>query len=390
MKTQKSVYLLALAVLAGTSVTAAPFLAINDNSEVFLTGGVGVRSDSNIFLSHSAPTGQSKSDTIFNFDVGAELKYGTQSALNGVLSVNDTFNRYSDHSKLNNNLADAHFSSNYDDQKLKFGFTVNYAELNDNQFEPSSTLLVRDYLVRRNVFDTGLNGEVSVSEKTSFGLGGSFAHTDYRRAGYADSDVLTMPLNYYLQVTPKVDLSLGYRYRNTSVSIGQDSRDDYYNVGTRGQFTPKLSGTLSVGLNRRNVGGTTQDQLGVDSDLSYAYTPKTTVNFGVSNDFGTSGQGVQQKNLDFNGSIQTIISDQWTLRASGSFRNIQYANTALPPSDNSRTDHYYEGQLGAIYTVNAYVRITAAYSHRENHNNKNVLPAEFTGDVFSLAANFRY
>jgi hypothetical protein len=371
MKTLNITRFLALTVLAGTAAQAAPFLAISDNAEVFLLGTLGVRSDSNIYLSSKAT-----SDTITNLDVGAELKFGTRSTANGFFSVVDSFTNYSSHSRLNSNLGSARLVTNYDDGKLKLGFNASFIETKDNQTDTVNG----DFLVGRSTLSVGGNAELAVSEKTKVGGGFDYVHTDYRKSGYADSDIVTVPFNYYMEITPKVDLSVGYRYRNTAVSIGSDSRDDYFNVGSRGQFTPKLSGQFTVGLNRRTLAiGGTQSQLGATSNFSYAYSPKTSMNFGVTNDFGTTGQGQQNKSLTYNASVQSNVSEEWSVNLGISHRTIEYA---------TKTDHYVEGQVGTTYTVNANIRITASYAHRNNASP--LATGEFTGDVFSLAANFRY
>ena len=54
----------------------------------------------------------------------------------------------------------------------------------------------------------------------------------------------------------------------------------------------------------------------------------------------------------------------------------------------TRTDDYVEGTLGVGYIVNAYVKLNAAYVYRSNSSK---LPGgDFTNNVFSVAASFRY
>ncbi len=363
---------LAVTALFTTALHAAPFLAISENAEVFLTGTAGIRSDSNVYMSNTAT-----SDTIANLDVGAELKFGARTAANGLFSVVDSFSNFTSHSGLNSQLATVRFVTNYDDGKLKLGFNSSYVESNTNQTDTIN----HDFLSRNNTLSVGGNAELGVTEKSSVGGGADYVRTTYRRAGYSNSDVITVPFNYYYEATPKVDLSLGYRVRSTTVSLGQDSHDYFYNVGARGQFTPKLNGQFNIGLNQRSIpnGGGSENQLGVTSNFNYAYSPKTSANFGVNNDFGTTGQGQQQKSLTFTAGVQTNVSEEWSVNLNVSHRTITYP---------TRTDHYIEGQIGATYTVNIHVGISAAYIHRNNASP--LTGAAFTGDVFSLTANFRY
>lgn len=371
MNKHHTLSLIACVAITAVAAHAAPFLAISENSEVFLIGTVGVRSDSNIFL-----TPKATSDTIYNFDVGAELKFGSRSTANGVFGASNSFSSFSSHSGLNSSLANVRFVTNFDDGKLKLGFKTSYIETDDNQADNVNG----DFRNRRDILSAGTNVEVAATQKTSYGVGLDYNRTNYRRVGYADSNTAEIPINYYYEITPKVDLSLGYRYRDTKVSIGSDSSDSFYNVGARGQFTPKLNGQFNIGLNRRTLtGGSSESQLGVTSNFTYAYSEKTSMLFGVTNDFGTTGQGQQQKNLTLNASVQTNLSEQWNVSLGGSYRTLDYS---------ARTDHYLDAQAGATYTYSSNIRITAAYSHR--NNSSALAGAVFTGEVFSLQANFRY
>ena len=371
--------ILAAAVLTSVaSLQAAPFLAIGDGAELFVTGVVGIRADDNIFQSTDAglPAGaksQVVSDTIFEITPGLDLTFGKNSLLKGSFAITDSFTNYADTSGINTNLFGADFRTSFDDSKLKLDASAGYHELNQNSAD------IRG-LTRRDVTNIGGKGEVSISEKTSVGVGLTFERTNYKRASYTDQDMLTVPLNAYYKISPKVDLSLGYRYRDTQVQKGSDSKDNYFNVGARGEFTPKLSGKFSVGYNKRSLtAGKDEDQFGFDADLAYELTPKTNLTFGASNDFATSAAGQQQENFSINGRISTKISEVWSGSAGLSYRASDYS---------TRTDDYVEGNLGLTYVINSYVGITGTYTYRSNSSP--LAGSEFTNNVFSIAANIRY
>ncbi len=352
----------------GSAASAAPFLAIGDGAELFVTGSLGVRADDNIYL-----TSNGISDTIFDINPGVELTFGKDAALKGSLSLVDAFANYSDNSNLNTNLFSGNFNAAYDDAKLKLKFNLGYNELNQNAPD------IRG-LTRRDQFATGANAEVEISQITSIGTGVSFSHTNYKRKNYADTDELTVPLNFYYKWTPKIDLSVGYRYRDYQTTIGQDSTDHYFNVGARGEFTPLLTGQISVGFNERKISGGGSESLpGLEASLTYALTPKTNITFGGSNDYGTAPQGAQQKNFSLNAGASTDINSEWKANVGLSYRAIDYY---------TRTDDYIEGTIGATYIVNTYAKINASYTYR---NNSSALSgSEFTNNVFSITASLRY
>jgi len=366
----KLISLVLTSVALSVVAKAAPFLAIGDGAELFATGSVGIRADDNIFLSPNAT-----SDVIFDITPGAQLTFGKDAQLKGALTLVDDFSNYSSNSKLNTDLFSGDFAADYSDGKLKLDFSTGFHELNQNTADIHG-------LTRRDVSSATAKGETEVSQITSVSAGLLYTHTHYKRTGYGDSDDYTVPLNFYYKWTPKVDLSAGYQYRYYQIprALGLDSTDNYFNVGARGEFTPKLNGQFTVGLTQRQFSHAPDEtMLGLDAHLTYAYSEKTSVQFGASSAPDTAPQGQQEKNTSLNVAVTTDISDQWKVNASVSWRAIDYL---------TRTDHFVEGSVGATYIINTYVNLVGAYTYR---NNMSVLSgSEFTENVFSIAANLRY
>jgi hypothetical protein len=347
---------------------SAPFMAIGDGAELFLTGTLGVRSDDNVFLSKSA-----ESDLIFEIAPGVSVEFGKNAQLKGSLTLSDSFTNYSDNSKLNTQLFSGAFRTNYDDGKLKMGFNLSYTESNQNSVD------IRG-LTRRDIFNVGGNSEVEISQLTRIGAGVSLNHENYKRRGYTDSDSLEVPINVYYKWTEKTDLSVGYRLRDYKVDIGSDSTDHFFNIGARGEFSPKLKGRFAIGLNTRKLDrGGDDTLLGVDSGFSYEITPKSSFDFSITNDFGTSPQGQQQKNFSLGGTLSSQLSQEWSVNGGLNYRATDYG---------TRTDDYVEIALGAVYTVNSNVRILGGYTYRNYASD--ISASEFKNNVFSVSANFRY
>lgn len=382
--------LFASATLASACYASVP---VGDNAELFLTGTVGVRSDSNIFLSgRSMPgnaQGRDRSDTIFEVNPGLQLVFGNNSVTQGTLRISESISVYSDHDDLNDELFNASLNTRYDDGKSKLSFNASFAELNQNTVDvlPGPATLV-DALINRDVFSTGATGEVSITEKSSVAIGLQYQKTEYERAAFSDSQAITIPVNYYYEITPKVDASFGYRFRNRWESIGFDTKDHFLSVGARGDFTPKLTGQFAVGLTQRSYSHKRlrrddKELLGVDSSLTYAASPKTSVLLGLSNDFDTNSQGHQQRNFAIRASSTTAISAELSVTAAVAYRAIDYYQ-ATP----ARIDDYFEGHLGATYRMNESVSFSGAYTYRSNDSD---LPtSDFRSNVLSVAANLRF
>lgn len=365
----KPIRSLLISASIAAAAQAAPFMAVGDGAELFITGAVGVRADDNIELSKNE-----KDDIIFDFAPGIELTFGKNAQTQGALTLSHIWSFYADNDDFNTNLFQGDFVTKFDDGKSKMGFYAGYHELNQNTAELRG-------LIRRDLATIGANGEVNISEVTGIGAAVDFRHEDYKPSNYVDSNTLSVPFNFYYKWTPKVDLSLGYTYRDYEAkNIAPDSTDHFFNVGARGEFTPKLTGRFAVGYTQRRISGLgNRDLLGLDASFAYELTPKSTFQFGASNDFGTSPTGEQQKNFVLNGLIITKLTEEWSVNAGASYRRIGYG---------SRTDDYWEGNLGAAYVVNANLRIVGAYVYRTYKTD--LVDSEFNNNVFSIAANLRY
>ncbi len=361
-------------------------MAVGDGAELFATGALGVRADDNILLAKNAT-----SDVIFDVTPGLELDFGKNAQMQGSLAIGDDFSFYTDHSNLNTNLFSGDFVSKYDDSKTKMGFNAGYHELNQNSVDVRAT---NGRLIRRDITTAGANGEVGVSEITAVGAAVNYTHGNYHPAGYVDSDTLSVPVNFYYKWTPKIDLSAGYQYTDFSAKSGsaQDSTDHFFNIGARGEFTPKLTGKFAVGYTERRLSGNGNSSLlGLDSSFAYEFSPKTTLQFGASNAFDTSPQGVQEKNLTLNGLVTTKLSEEWSVNGGVSYRRIGYFGQKDPTLN--RSDDYWEATIGAAYTINANLRLLGTYLYRTykvSGSNPNLKLSEFDNNVFSIAANLRY
>ena len=367
MKTT-SIRVILTAVALAVTAKAAPFLAIGDGAELFVTGVLGIRADDNVFTDKVA-----LSDVIFDITPGLELTFGKDGQLKGKFALVDAFSSYSDNSNLNTNLFAGDFGAGYSDGKLKLDFGTGFHELNQNSVDIHG-------LTRRDTFSANLSGEVEISQKTAVSVAYTFTHSNFKRQSYSDSDDYLVPVNFYYKWTEKLDLSLGYQYRNYQTQIGEDSTDHYFNVGARGDFSPKLSGKFTVGVTNRQLARSSDEtMLGLKASLTYELTPKTSLEIGAANSPDTSPQGQQQKNFALNGSVTSNISDQWKVTGGLSYRASNYF---------TRTDDYLEATLGGTYTINTYVNIVGNYARRTNTSV--IASGEFTNNVFSVAANLRY
>ncbi len=359
-----------------SSAFAAPFLAIGDNAELFVTGSAGVRYDSNILL---APDSLKKDDVIAQFVPGIDLEFGKDSLIKGSFTAQETLNSYDKHSELNTQLGAVAFNAKYDNTKLKLGTNASYTQLDQNTYAANGTNL------RRDQTNAGANGEYSLSDKTSFGAGFNYSAIHYLKNTGVDEWDYSVPVNVYYGITPKVDLSSGVTYTRSDLDNGTSYDTYYYNVGARGEFTPKLSGSFSIGYNDRNgngTGATDNSGLGLQSGLAYAYSEKTKFTLDASRDFGNGASGASQEQTSVTLAGQTDIAADWQANAGVTYRLIDYKTAGSPTAD------YYEATVGATYVINANLSVNGSYLFRANKSD--ISNQGFTDNVLALSISGRY
>ncbi|HSI09988.1 MAG: outer membrane beta-barrel protein [Rariglobus sp.] len=362
----------------GSSAIAAPFLAIGDNAELFVTADTSVAYNDNILL--GAP-GTEREDTILTFIPGFDLQFGKDSQLKGSVVGTATLTSYSDNSNFNNQLLGIGSKVAYQSGGVSLGANLSFNELD----QPTVDVIPAGRLVEREVTNAGVNGEVELSEKISLGSGFTYSKTDYVTPGFTDSEEYNVPVNAYYELTPKVDVSAGVRYTNTQLDAAAPNEFEnfYYNVGARGAFTPKLSGAFSVGYNVRtaNAGPDDGGSFGTDASLAYAYTEKTQFTLALSRNYSNSSSGgASYENSQITLGASSAIRADWLLNAAVTYRRLDYQL-------GGQADDYIEGTVGATYVINSYLRTSLSYLYRDQSSN---IGSEFTNNVVTLSLSARY
>lgn len=354
----------------GASLNAAPFLAIGDNAELFVTADVGLRYEDNVFY---APSGAEDDTLAFSFSPGIEVLFGKNSLFKGSFTLQEHFTEYTESAVRATNLTQIGFDGKYDGARLTGSVAAGFREVNQNS---------RGFLglIRRDVYNFGVRGEYALTEKSKVASGISYGRTQYKLAGFNDQTSLSIPVNYYFAIRPKIDLSAGYSFRHTEVDGGADRDDHFFNVGARGEFTPKLTGSFKVGYTvRERQGAPSAGILGLDAGLTYLFSPKTRFTLDLSNDFDTSAAGQSQEVFSVSIGANTQINPSLSLGTSLRYQDIDFAGP--------RSDDYVTASVYASYAYSQNLSLGASYSYTDNSSGG---LADFTANVASLTASFRY
>lgn len=371
--TRFSRFLITFAILAACTVQAAPFLAIGRNAELLLTGAASVRYDDNIFLSGAV----TEADVVYSIIPG--VQYGYDGGLTQVSVVmSEEFVLYGSNSILNSELTTATLDIVSEGANSRLILRAGYREFGQNTLRSLSP----DQTVRRNLTDGALSGEISIGGRTRLAGGVRYDRARYPAVGFVGNETVEFPVDIYYALSAKLDLSVGYRHRGSRMQDGlRDSADQFVNIGARGQFTPKLTGQVRVGLNKREFdAGDDESQVGASADLVWFFSPKSTYRLTVGNDFNNSPLGISQKELTVSLDGRFVFSEVWSAGAVVSFTANDY--------ESGRQDDFLVGDFSVVYQLQENISFQGAYIFRKNSSN--IAALDFTNNLLSLATSIRY
>lgn len=390
MNTKRFVFLPLIAplLLAPASVQASPLISIGDNTDIFFDGSASIQWTSNVFRDED----NEEEDVIYLLSPGLEMNVG-RGLTNADLSVVTRYDisRYADNDDLDNETFHIAAFGTYRASRLDLSGRVSFDEIASTTGSNDESLNQIEDLIEREQFKASLNAEYRYSPKFSVGAGVQYSDLDYvgkYDPVLADRESVTLPVDLFYELTPKVDLSVGYSYRETEIGerLGGSSYENeqhFFNVGARGNLLPKLNGFFKVGYRQNDSdrpGSNSNGMLGLDADLTWSATPKLTTTLGLSSDYGVGGDGTTTENTAIDLSASYSLDANWSSSAYLKYTLREYAN--------SREDDQYRAGLRLSYMMNEHWRFSGGYSFIENDSNFDGL--SYTNHMLDLTASLRY
>lgn len=380
MKQSKLLIVPALLSFAAPSLPAAPMVSIGDDVTIFFNGSAGIQYQSNIFYQE---TGE-ESDMLLTFSPGLELNYGQPASRSSFSAyVRYDVKRWDDNDNLDNENLYTEARYTYNDPVWQIAAGAQFYETDQN----TRDIALVGTLVEREITNLNFDAEYTISPKTSIASGAAYGKTDYKTGGFVDKETFSIPVNVYYAYSEKLDLSLGYRYRHTDLDGGADRDDHFFNLGFRGEIYPKLDGFARAGIQHREIdGGGDDTSFAMESGLFYYMTPKTTFDFSIGQDFGSSAGGASTDETSFNFGVNYQFNPLISARAGLGYEMVDYNNAI------DREDDYFTGSISVVYTPNSYVSFSASYVYQDNDSENNTLGGtnSFENNLFSLNASLRY
>lgn len=400
---------LLLSLLSPSFTSAAPLVSVGDNVDVFFSGSSSMRWTSNVFRDED----DEEDDLIWTISPGFEINVG-RGLSDADLSIITRYDivRYQDLDQLDSELFHIKAVGSYSTSRLDLNGSLSFDESKTSTGDVSN---IRD-LIESETVAANLNAEYRVSPKFSFGTGVRYAEKEYITYGdrFADRDTTTLPFDVFYELTPKVDLSLGYTYTKTDIgetdlqtgggfssyTSEYETAGHFFNVGARGNLLPKLTGFFKIGYRFRDADDSMREirlnglsfaplapadrgskgMLGLDADFTWAVSPKLTARLDLSRDFGVGGEGGSTENSSVNTSVSYSIDSHWSAHANAGYTLRDY--------DSGREDNQYSLGARISYVPNQRWRFGGGYNYSENSSSDST--RSYESHSLDVSASLRY
>jgi hypothetical protein len=416
-------------------------VSIGDNTDIFFNGSSSLRWSSNLFRNEN----DEDPDSSWTVSPGFEINVG-RGISNADLTVVTRYDivSYQDNDHLDTELFHIEALGSYETSRLNLNGSASFDEMKMND----GTNNVQNDLVELNTIAGDLDAEYRVSPKFSFSAGVSYNETEYQTYTdrLADREKTSFPLNVYYELTPKLDLILGYTYSTTdiegtsssspsdvirdatgnvirdatgnpivteiteTVQTGYNMDSHFYNVGLRGNILTKLTGYFKIGYRTRSLGDSTRFSTPTNvtnpaNPIVGLTTPPTTIKREDTGMFGLD------TNLTWMATskllLQTYLSCDFGVGGEGesseitranlvgnysfntkwsAMANLGYTGTDYP--DDQRDEEQFTGGLRFNYVLNTYWRFSAGYAYTDNDSSR--ASSSYDNNSLDLTAILRY
>ncbi len=403
---------------------ASPLISIGDNAEIYFDGSSTARWTSNVFLTDKNEV----DDFLYLLSPGFEFNLGRDSS-NADLSILTRYDiiRYNDLTELDVELLHVKLRGAYKSSRLELTVSASYDEQKSN----SGDIQIIDDLIESTLTNREVKGEYQLSPKFSFGAGANYFETEYTgefEGQLTDQHRATIPLDIFYEISPKLDLSLGYKYTDTEIGalnpreisyIDPSSKDEFlinlksnaynreshfFNIGARGSLLPKLTGYFRLGYSKRESGTrldsrskvldganidpdiinySEETTLGVDADLYWLMTPKLSTRFGLSRDFGLGSDGAPTRESSVSTSTNLSLSNNWTASA-----NLMYTQRDYTRRD--REDDKYSAGIRVFYLPNRFWQFSGGYNFTDSESTGDDAGNSYDAHMVDFNASLRY
>lgn len=327
-----SLLLLALAPARSAALMEAP------GGAILVEGEAKALYDSNIF----ANSGE-ENDVIFS--ITPTIVYESRASIQTRIEVGADLAIFTDHDDENYQDLFARASMEQDRDTSFWSINVSAAE----QSTANDAIGGRTESVNMGA---GASLKSEVTGKTGFSVAPFASTTDYDTANTYDYSIAGSSFGIVYFYSPKLDLSLDYRYRavESDAPKGFEGADHSVYLSANGDLLPKLTGSVSLGVQMRrpdNVAVFDEDDfLYASVSVNWAAAEKTNISLVVQSDTTTSaiGHAAQMGTIELR--LNQDLTSYFSVYAGFRFLTAEYDT-----STTSREDEEITILMGASYEV---------------------------------------
>lgn len=374
----------AVAAIAATSANAQPLLKLSEDAHLHFIGDLSFVYDDNLLLWSEGNV----SDSYVVFSPGLELRLLQEGSASAVLRYQHEFLVHQDYDEFDDDFSDLDFAVSYDSGVLMANGYVRYRESYSRGWELDQIGDISGDLIKRDQFGIGGSLKYELSQLTAIKAGIDYSETDYKDDRYVGNDDFSIPVTYYYQVRPNVDLTAGIRYRNTQTTNANEFDDWYYYIGAVGElFSPVVTADLTIGYQNRENKLNNADTGSATYNLSFIYTgnPKIVSYLTLSQDYRTSAVGGASYVFS-SASLGSSYAISSTVGVNGSIAFGQSDYDQITPDAIAREEDTWILRLGASYRPNDYFTVNAFYNYRDVDGNF----LNYSQNEISVTASLRY
>ena len=377
-------------LLAGVSLYCAPMVSIGKHVGLHVEADLEIKSLSNITMAvHSE---NERSDLVFRFSPGLDfVLFEESSRFEFALGAKRSFIHFLEETDFNDEPWDLGVQTGYNGDLFGVGvFWSNKEVLQNIDFERNGNARLENDIVHSNLENLGFKFHIAFSPKTGLRSGMTWNDTDYE--SFNDLQSMTLPIDLFYKITPKLDSSIGYRYRmNRSLGVSESTKykDHYLNLSLLGHVTAKTDLQMVVGYQNRDSNNQVIAQgqahsLATNIQLKYMPTEKLHLNTGLFRDFSVgSKEGASIEVTSANAGFDIFFSEAVVLGTNIQVLHSKYstgrkdlgANGGVTLTVQPRRSHW-DFRSGYRYDWNEFKDLGKTLDYK-NHN-------------FTLGTSYRY
>lgn len=355
-------------------LNADPFVRVGELVDITFNGNVNLKNDSNIFRTKDGTV----SDTVLVTSPGFKAKLGKDGSEFDInTGISYDLVKYQDRKDLDTELLHYNASGAFSGSRLVVNGSFSFDESKSNNNNDVDT----DDLTERESTSYNFLSEYKLSPKFSGSLGYNYLETNYVGKYAITSSDLTLtriPFKVFYELSPKLDLSVGYTRGKVDPELAKSYNTNYYNVGLRGVILPKLSGSFDVGFNDRAGKSRT---IGANGSLSWLVNPKLTSIFNFSRDFSASSTSVDTLETNLGAKFNYLYSTQITFSMFSNMAIREYANS-------SRNDDLITMGISSFYSINSNLQANMGYQRQTNDSTDNRF--NYTDNILNIGLTLTY